>query len=150
MIFSVISLGSIGVAAAVILYFVAQRFKVIEDPKIDEVEEVLPAANCGGCGYPGCRGFAEATVKSANEFKHIEGLNCPVGGNDVMAQVAAIEALKSGEVKLSCEDPDGPKNWPRNLFVWRSNLLGSSGKGHEFFLKHLLGTAHGVQGKDLG
>ena len=51
---------------------------------------------------------------------------------------------------MACEDPDNPANWPRNLFVWRSNLLGSSGKGHEYFLKHLLGTTHGVQGKDLG
>jgi nitrate reductase alpha subunit len=59
-------------------------------------------------------------------------------------------ALKSGELKLSCEDPDKPVNWPRNMFVWRSNLLGSSGKGHEYFLKHLLGTTHGVLGKDLG
>src|SRR5690606_26344462 len=58
--------------------------------------------------------------------------------------------LKSGELRLSCEDPDNPKNWPRNMFVWRSNLLGSSGKGHEYFLKHLLGTTHGVMGKDLG
>ena len=94
MIFSVISLGAIGVAAAVILYFVAQKFRVIEDPKIDEVEEALPAANCGGCGYPGCRGFAEALVKSANENKHIEGLNCPVGGNDVMSKVASILGLE--------------------------------------------------------
>jgi len=60
------------------------------------------------------------------------------------------KALKSGELELSCEDPDDPANWPRNLFVWRSNLLGSSGKGHEYFLKHLLGTTHGVLGKDLG
>jgi nitrate reductase alpha subunit len=60
------------------------------------------------------------------------------------------KALKEGTLKLSCEDPDNPKNWPRNLFVWRSNLLGSSGKGHEYFLKHLLGTTHGVLGKDLG
>ena len=59
-------------------------------------------------------------------------------------------ALSAGELKLSCEDPDKPVNWPRNMFVWRSNLLGSSGKGHEYFLKHLLGTSHGVQGKDLG
>lgn len=59
-------------------------------------------------------------------------------------------ALKSGELELSCEDPDHPANWPRNMFVWRSNLLGSSGKGHEYFLKHLLGTTHGVMGKDLG
>ncbi len=58
--------------------------------------------------------------------------------------------LKSGNLKMSCEDPDDPANWPRNMFVWRSNLLGSSGKGHEYFLKHLLGTKHGVQGKDLG
>jgi len=99
MIYSVISIGSIGIAAAVILYFVAQRFKVIEDPKIDEVEEALPAANCGGCGYPGCRNFAEATVKSAHDSKHIEGLNCPVGGNDVMSQVAAILGLEVEESK---------------------------------------------------
>ena len=59
-------------------------------------------------------------------------------------------ALKSGELKLSCHDPDHEANWPRNLFVWRSNLLGSSGKGHEYFLKHLLGTQNGVMGKDLG
>ncbi|MBL8895877.1 MAG: nitrate reductase subunit alpha, partial [Rhizobiales bacterium] len=69
-------------------------------------------------------------------------------GQDVKDYVAG--ALKSGELQLSCEDPDDPKNWPRNLFVWRSNLLGSSGKGHEYFLKHLLGTTHGVMGKDLG
>jgi nitrate reductase alpha subunit len=60
------------------------------------------------------------------------------------------KSLKDGSLKLSCEDPDNPANWPRNLFVWRSNLLGSSGKGHEYFLKHLLGTTHGVLGKDLG
>jgi nitrate reductase alpha subunit len=69
-------------------------------------------------------------------------------GKDIPAFVA--EQLKSGELEMSCEDPDAPENWPRNLFVWRSNLLGSSGKGHEYFLKHLLGTDHGVMGKDLG
>jgi nitrate reductase alpha subunit len=60
------------------------------------------------------------------------------------------KALKTGELELACNDPDDPANWPRNMFVWRSNLLGSSGKGHEYFLKHLLGTTHGVMGKDLG
>ena len=60
------------------------------------------------------------------------------------------QALSSGELELSCHDPDDPANWPRNMFVWRSNLLGSSGKGHEYFLKHLLGTTNGVLGKDLG
>ncbi|MEF8703593.1 MAG: nitrate reductase subunit alpha [Candidatus Accumulibacter sp. UW26] len=61
-----------------------------------------------------------------------------------------IAGLKDGSLRMSCEDPDHPANWPRNMFVWRSNILGSSGKGHEYFLKHLLGTSHGVQGKDLG
>ncbi len=61
-----------------------------------------------------------------------------------------LAALESGAVKMSCMDPDDPANWPRNMFVWRSNLLGSSGKGHEYFLKHLLGADHGLQGKDLG
>ena len=61
-----------------------------------------------------------------------------------------VERLKSGDLGFSCEDPDNPKNFPRNLFVWRSNLLGSSGKGHEYMLKHLLGTTHGLLGKDLG
>ncbi|MDE2790736.1 MAG: nitrate reductase subunit alpha [Paracoccaceae bacterium] len=59
------------------------------------------------------------------------------------------ERLESGELEMSCEDPDAPENWPRNLFVWRSNLLGSSGKGHEYFLKHLLGTDHSVMSPDL-
>jgi nitrate reductase alpha subunit len=73
------------------------------------------------------------------------------------AQAAGLEPkdyvagkLKDGSLKMSCEDPDDPANWPRNLFVWRSNLLGSSGKGHEYFLKHLLGTSNGLMGKDLG
>jgi nitrate reductase alpha subunit len=61
-----------------------------------------------------------------------------------------VQSLKDGSLAMSCEDPDHPANWPRNMFVWRSNILGSSGKGHEYFLKHLLGTTHGVQGKDLG
>ena len=60
------------------------------------------------------------------------------------------QGLTNGDLQMSCEDPDAPENWPRNMFVWRSNLLGSSGKGHEYFCKHLLGTSNGVQGKDLG
>uniref|UniRef100_UPI003342A76F nitrate reductase subunit alpha n=1 Tax=Castellaniella defragrans TaxID=75697 RepID=UPI003342A76F len=62
----------------------------------------------------------------------------------------AVQGLREGRLKFACEDPDHPDNFPRNMFVWRSNILGSSGKGHEYFLKHLLGTQHGVQGKDLG
>jgi nitrate reductase alpha subunit len=69
-------------------------------------------------------------------------------GQEVPAYVA--NSLKSGTLSFAWEDPDSPENFPRNMFVWRSNLLGSSGKGHEYFLKHLLGTSHGVLGRDLG
>ena len=61
-----------------------------------------------------------------------------------------VDRLTSGSLRMSCEDPDDERNFPRNLFIWRSNLLGSSGKGHEYMLKHLLGTRHGLLGEDLG
>lgn len=83
---TIITVSSIGVIAAIILYLAAQKFKVFEDPRIDEVEDALPSANCGGCGYPGCRNFAEECVKAEN----LEELFCPVGGNDLMKQVATI------------------------------------------------------------
>ena len=84
--YTIITLGGIGAVSAVILYFVAQKFKVFEDPRIDEVEEVLPSANCGGCGYPGCRNFAEACVKTDD----LASLFCPVGGNECMSDVAGV------------------------------------------------------------
>ncbi|EGR0671245.1 nitrate reductase subunit alpha [Vibrio parahaemolyticus] len=59
-----------------------------------------------------------------------------------------VSALKEGEIRFASEQPE--KHYPRNMFIWRSNLLGSSGKGHEYMLKYLLGTEHGIQGKDLG
>ena len=62
----------------------------------------------------------------------------------------AVGKLKDGSLDFAFADPDAPENFPRNLFIWRSNLLGSSGKGHEYMLRHLLGTRHGLQGKDLG
>ncbi|MCT4603346.1 MAG: Fe-S cluster domain-containing protein [Marinifilum sp.] len=91
---TILALCAIGVTAAIILFFVAQKFKVYEDPRIDEVEEALPAANCGGCGYPGCRGFAEALVKADD----ISNFNCPVGGAAVMSHVGA---LLGHEVKVA-------------------------------------------------
>nr|BAL53517.1 nitrate reductase 1, alpha subunit [uncultured Gammaproteobacteria bacterium] len=55
-----------------------------------------------------------------------------------------VRQLKSGRLKFAVQDIDAPENFPRNLFVWRANLLGSSAKGHEYFLKHLLGAQNGV------
>jgi nitrate reductase alpha subunit len=62
----------------------------------------------------------------------------------------AVQELKNGNLKFASEAPDAPENFPRNMFIWRSNLLGSSGKGHEYMLKYLLGAKNGVMNADLG
>lgn len=82
---TILTLSLLGILAAVVLYFVAQKFKVEEDPRIDEVEKMLPGANCGGCGFAGCRGMADALVKNDD----ISALFCPVGGGDTMKGIAA-------------------------------------------------------------
>src|SRR5690625_5254033 len=55
-----------------------------------------------------------------------------------------VEQIKSGELEFASDDPSNPINFPKLLFVWRANLIGSSAKGHEYFLKHLLGTHEGT------
>ncbi len=85
-IYTILSLSGTGVIAAIILYLASKRFYVFEDPKIDLVENVLPGANCGGCGYAGCRNFAEAIVKKDD----LDGFYCPVGGNECMERIAEI------------------------------------------------------------
>ena len=56
-----------------------------------------------------------------------------------------VNSLTDQSLAFSCEDPDAPENFPRVLFVWRANILGSSGKGNEYFLKHLLGAPSAVR-----
>ena len=51
-----------------------------------------------------------------------------------------VDQLKSRDLKFSVEDPDAQENWPRVWFIWRGNAIGTSAKGHEYFLKHYLGT----------
>jgi nitrate reductase alpha subunit len=58
------------------------------------------------------------------------------------------EELREGRLGLACADPDAEANWPRVLTVWRANLLGSSGKGNEYFLRHLLGTDGTIRADD--
>lgn len=67
-------------------------------------------------------------------------------GQDIESYV--VDNLASGKVRFAAESPDNPANFPRNLFIWRSNLLGSSGKGHEYMLHYLLGTKHGILGEE--
>lgn len=93
MLITIISLGAIGAVGSLILFFASKRFEVKEDPRIGQVQEALPGANCGGCGYPGCGGFASACVKADS----LDGLLCPVGGAPVMANIASILGLEAAE-----------------------------------------------------
>lgn len=91
---AVIVLGGIGLVSALVLFLASKKFAVHEDPRIGQVSELLPQANCGGCGYPGCAGFAGACVKAADGGS-LEGMLCPVGGQPVMEKVAGVLGLQA-------------------------------------------------------
>ena len=113
--YAVIVLGAIALVAAVVLYAASKKFAVQEDPRIGQVLEVLPGANCGGCGFAGCAGLAGALVKACDNGS-IEGLLCPVGGQDVMGQVADLlgMAVANAEPKVAVVRCNGScENRPR-------------------------------------
>lgn len=91
LIFTIVVISAIGALSAVILYFVSQKFQVYEDPRIDEVEALLPASNCGSCGFAGCRAFAQACVAAEN----LSQLSCPVGGKETMKALADYLGLEA-------------------------------------------------------
>ena len=93
---ALIALGAIGLIGSLLLYLVAKQFYVYEDPRVGQVEEGLPGANCGGCGFPGCHGMADACVKAKDADNSLGSLLCPVGGNETMATVAGILGLEAG------------------------------------------------------
>ena len=118
---AVATLGIIGAGSAAILYFVGQKFKVEEDPRIQEVLDALPAANCGGCGFPGCSAFAAATVNAET----LDGLYCPVGGQEttnriaeILGKVASQSAKKIAVVRCSGSCDERPR---LNLYDGASN-----------------------------
>ncbi len=83
---TILILGVTGLLAAVVLYAVAKKFYVYEDPRIAEVEELLPGANCGGCGFKGCHDFATACATATS----LEGLNCPGAGKGGMDAIGIL------------------------------------------------------------
>lgn len=88
---AILSLGGIGAIGAGFLYAASKKFEVYEDPRIAEIQDALPGANCGGCGYPGCPAFATACVNADT----LDGLFCPVGGKDTMTKVASIMGMEA-------------------------------------------------------
>lgn len=91
---AVLVLGMIALIAAVVLFVCAKKFAVKTDPRIAEVVDLLPKANCGGCGFAGCQAMAEALVKKADGENNAP-LSCPVGGDTVMQQVAQLLGVET-------------------------------------------------------
>lgn len=89
----VITMGALGLLFSIGLVFAYKKLRVYEDPKIEEVSEMLPQANCGACGFSGCRAFAEAVVKGETAAN-----GCPVGGEDVANRIAATLGVDAGEI----------------------------------------------------
>ncbi len=83
---AVLVLGIIGLILGVVLFVVAKKFSVEEDPRIGKVIELLPGANCGGCGFPGCAAFAEACVKRGS----LKGLKCSVNTKENTQRIAEL------------------------------------------------------------
>jgi len=72
-VYSAVLLGGLGFAFGLFLSYVAEKFKVEEDPTVKLILEVLPGINCGACGYPGCEGYAKAIVKGDKLDKCLPG-----------------------------------------------------------------------------
>ena len=95
---AVLTLGLIGFTFAVLLAFLSKKLKVETDPKVDQVNEILPNINCGACGFSGCNPFAEAVVKEGKLFN-----GCLPGGsqiNEEIAKILGITATKSKVEKI--------------------------------------------------
>lgn len=89
---AVLVLGAMGALFGALLTYTARVFAVPKDEKRDAVREALPGANCGGCGYPGCDGCADAIAAGRAPVNQ-----CPVGGSDVAKKIAAIMGVEAGE-----------------------------------------------------
>jgi electron transport complex protein RnfB len=88
----VAAMAGVAVIFAAVLFWATKRFAVYEDPRVDQVNEMLPGVNCGACGYPGCRQMAEALVQGA-ERGDISDMNCPPGGADTMQKIGEFFGL---------------------------------------------------------
>lgn len=92
--FPVIVIGGMGLIFGALLAVAAKIFAVEKDERIPRITEVLPGANCGGCGYAGCSAYAEAVCKGEAAANC-----CPVGGNDAAVKIAEIMGIEAGTVE---------------------------------------------------
>jgi Na+-translocating ferredoxin:NAD+ oxidoreductase RNF subunit RnfB len=112
---TVVAVGAMAVAFGIILAIAAQKFAVKVDPRITQIAEALPGANCGGCGYPGCSGYAAAIVIGGADINL-----CAPGGSDTTARIAEV----MGVVASAAE--------PKVAVVMCRGTLGVAGKKFQY------------------
>lgn len=103
----IVILGGLGLIFGLGLAFASKKFAVARDPKIDQVRELLPGANCGGCGYPGCDGCASAIAQGEAEVSA-----CPVGGSALAGRIAEVMGVQAeaGERRVAYVQCQGGEN----------------------------------------
>lgn len=99
----VVGLGGLGLLFGLLLSYASKKFKVERDPRIEKINDVLPGANCGGCGYPGCDGYASAVVAGEADID-----KCCPGGSEVIdkiAEIMGVESVESGNMvaRVMCQ-----------------------------------------------
>ena len=123
-IIAILILGGIGILSALILFIVSKRFYVEEDPRIEQIEGLLPGANCGSCGRSGCHDFACACATADS----LDNLMCPGAGEEAMGKIAEIVGLTAVAAKPmvavlrcngSCENRPTTSNYdgPRSCAI---------------------------------
>ncbi len=83
--YSILTLAIMGLIIGILLGIASEIFKVEVDPRVENIEEILPGLNCGACGYPGCSGYAKAIVKGEAPISL-----CTPGGPDVQEKIQKI------------------------------------------------------------
>lgn len=99
---ALVFMGGLGIVLASVLALANKKLHVHEDPRIDEVEEMLPATNCGACGSPGCRAFAEACVAGKQNPS-----KCTVSSREMVSFIAEYLGVEVGQhekivARLAC------------------------------------------------
>lgn len=89
---AVILLGAMGLLFGAILAYASKIFAVEIDERVEKILEILPGANCGGCGFPGCGGLANAIVEGSASIN-----GCPVGGSATAAKIGEVMGIKASE-----------------------------------------------------
>lgn len=132
-IIAILTLGGIGILSAIILFIVSKRFYVKEDPRIEQIEGLLPGANCGSCGRSGCHDFACACASADS----LDNLMCPGAGDEAMGKIAEIVGLTAAASKPmvavlrcngSCENRPTTSNYdgPRSCAILSSLSAGTT------------------------